>query len=232
MKPRRDGMQTRRRLLEAACRVFAEKGFHAARVADICRRARTNVAAVNYHFGGKAALYVEAWRHAFSLAKPSVAQIPEDWPPEKRLRAFVEDLLRNLLDTEANRPFSRLYLMELIHPTGLVTHLWRELIEPRRRVLLRILADLLHTDPDDPRVLLCDLSVIGQCRAPYLMQTADLEYLLRSPLSPHMVRRLVDHITRFSLAGIRGMAAETAQERSPGGLSRPPSTGPFSGQDP
>ena len=38
---------TRRRLLEAAGEVFAEHGFRAATVQEICRRADANIAAVN-----------------------------------------------------------------------------------------------------------------------------------------------------------------------------------------
>ncbi|MBW2127416.1 MAG: helix-turn-helix transcriptional regulator [Deltaproteobacteria bacterium] len=37
----------------SACEVFAEKGYRAATIADICGRAKANVAAVNYYFGDK-----------------------------------------------------------------------------------------------------------------------------------------------------------------------------------
>ena len=38
--------------------MFAEKGFHAASMRQLTARARTNLAAVNYHFGSKKALIV------------------------------------------------------------------------------------------------------------------------------------------------------------------------------
>ncbi|MBW2083902.1 MAG: helix-turn-helix transcriptional regulator, partial [Deltaproteobacteria bacterium] len=47
MAPREDGMETRRRLLEAACEVFAEKGYRAATIADICRRDFANALSLN-----------------------------------------------------------------------------------------------------------------------------------------------------------------------------------------
>ncbi len=62
---RKDGVETRKRLLDAACGVFAAKGFEDASIAEICEDAGANVAAVNYHFGSKDALYVEVWRHTF-----------------------------------------------------------------------------------------------------------------------------------------------------------------------
>lgn len=51
------GDATRRRLLEAATRLFSEHGYAAVTVRDITRAAETNLAAVNYHFGGKLGLY-------------------------------------------------------------------------------------------------------------------------------------------------------------------------------
>ncbi len=51
--------ETRQRLLETAGQVFAEQGFRAATVRDICRRAGANIASVNYHFGDKERLYSE-----------------------------------------------------------------------------------------------------------------------------------------------------------------------------
>ena len=51
---------TRGRLLAAAREVFSEHGFQRATVREICRRAEVNLAAVNYHFNGREALFVAA----------------------------------------------------------------------------------------------------------------------------------------------------------------------------
>ena len=52
---------TRERLLEAASRVFAEKGYEKATVREICTAAKvSNLAAVNYYFGDKERLYIES----------------------------------------------------------------------------------------------------------------------------------------------------------------------------
>jgi AcrR family transcriptional regulator len=48
---RSDAVKTRQRLLAAAESIFALKGFHDTKIADICQRASANVAAVNHHFG-------------------------------------------------------------------------------------------------------------------------------------------------------------------------------------
>ena len=44
---------SKRKLLDAAEQLFAEKGFEAVSVRDITQLAKTNVASVNYHFGSR-----------------------------------------------------------------------------------------------------------------------------------------------------------------------------------
>src|SRR5207247_5047290 len=61
---RRGDPETRERLLRAAERLFADRGFKDVTVRDICRAARANVAAVNYHFGDKLGLYREVMQTA------------------------------------------------------------------------------------------------------------------------------------------------------------------------
>ena len=55
---------TRERLLRVACRQFADRGYQNTRIQDVCRLAGANIAAVNYHFGGKEGLYRAVWDHA------------------------------------------------------------------------------------------------------------------------------------------------------------------------
>lgn len=50
------GVDTRRRLLEAAEELFSQEGFDRVSVRDITERASANVAAINYHFGSREGL--------------------------------------------------------------------------------------------------------------------------------------------------------------------------------
>ena len=65
--------KTRNRLLTAASRIFAEKGFQEATIAEICEQAKANIASVNYHFRDKETLYLESWRFAFNRELDSVS---------------------------------------------------------------------------------------------------------------------------------------------------------------
>lgn len=45
--------ESKRRLLEAAEQLFAERGFEAVSVRDVTKLSKANVAAINYHFGSR-----------------------------------------------------------------------------------------------------------------------------------------------------------------------------------
>src|SRR5690349_13074074 len=60
----RDAERTRRALLDAARREFADKGLAGARTVEIAERAGVNKQLISYYFGGKQGLYdaiVEEW---------------------------------------------------------------------------------------------------------------------------------------------------------------------------
>ena len=210
MAQREDGKETRSRILGCACEIFAEKGYQTAKVADICQLAGANVAAVNYYFGDKATLYTEAWEQAFKrcseLALPDAAATS----PDDQLRIHIHSLIQNFTDQGDWGQFTRLYLMELANPTGLIHNIWHELIEPRRQILLGIISNIIGTKASDEAVLFCEMSIINQCRALMTTRPSDMEYMLGQPLSPDLIMRLADHVTRFSLAGIRAVGKRKA----------------------
>ncbi len=201
---REDGRETRNRLLEAACELFSKKGYHKATVAEICKRAGVNVAAVNYYFHDKASLYVEAWKHAFEKY-PWPELSDSSTSPEEQLRALINYLIRKFTDQGYQGQFARLYMMELLNPTGLVRKCWHELIEPRRRTLLEIIRKVMGKKTVDEDVLLCELSIVNQCRVLLTVRPCDLEYLLDQPITPGFLEKLASHIAEFSLAGMKAI---------------------------
>jgi AcrR family transcriptional regulator len=91
---------TRQALLDHATDVFAENGFDRASVREITGRATVNQAAINYHFGGKEALYREVLRLAVAalndaslLNEDVIGRVTRD----EAVRLFVRQQVTPLL---------------------------------------------------------------------------------------------------------------------------------------
>lgn len=92
-------VHTRERILDAAETLFAEHGFGATSVRDITAAAGVNVAAINYHFGGKDSLYREVvLRRLRQLRDARIAAIREALASDSR-HGRLEHLLRTYART-------------------------------------------------------------------------------------------------------------------------------------
>jgi len=215
-KQRCDGQETRQGLLIAAGRIFASKGFRETTIAEICQQAEANTAAVSYHFGSKEALYVESWRYAFSQSLslyPPDGGILAQAPVEERLRGLILSIMRRIVDPQSH-DFD-IFHKELANPTGLLVKAMQESVEPIFKVLTLLVGELLNQEPQEHEVRLCAMSIRAQCFGPLLharrrktaqgIPITDLEPLLED------VEQLADHVTRFSLAGIRALRDRQAQ---------------------
>lgn len=192
---------TRQRLLDAACSVFALKGYRQATVSEICRRARANIAAVNYHFGGKAALYRESWRYAHQrmLEKfPPDGGVPAHAPPTQRLRGRIRAILQCSLAPQ--NPAVRIMAQEMETPTGLLHEVFRDAIGPLRQAIRQLMRELLGGGCDELTVKLCEMSVITPCL--HVMRARRRREDHHELLRPQALDDMVDHFTVFALAGI------------------------------
>jgi AcrR family transcriptional regulator len=158
---------TRERLLQTALEVFAERGYRAATIREICGRAEANVAAVHYHFGDKRKLYEAIYGHLFeTLQERRTAFLTDEAAPELRLRVYIRSLFEEIFCCEDNgdrqAQLSQLYLNEMVCPTEALDRIVSEYFAPDAQRLNDIVATLLDTSPGDPLTVDCAVSVIGQ----------------------------------------------------------------------
>jgi AcrR family transcriptional regulator len=205
---------TRKNLLDAAGEVFAEAGFRAATVREICQRAGANIAAVNYHFGDKAELYKAVLRetHRMALAEyPPDHGLPPRATPEQRLRAFVQSFLLRIFSEGPSARHGKLMAREMTEPTGALDDIVKENIRPMSVVLRAILTDLLGRKANEKTLRLCSMSVVSQvlfyhhCRPVVSRLFPDMKFNAAG------IDELAGHITRFSLAGIREQGGKSGR---------------------
>lgn len=202
---------TRQRLLDAAIEEFARSGFDGATVRDICRRADASVNAINYHFGDKQQLYVEAVKasHCNIRVGPGIELIDQiaaqfKGDPEQRLKAFVRGMVAMAMAVDRRSDANhQLLFREIAKPTVATEHIVREFIEPQFAQLTKILEALLPAGVDRLSVRLQALSVIGQC----------LHYKFAAPILPFLltkreqqqltVDRIAEHIYHVTMAAVQ-----------------------------
>lgn len=89
-------------VLEAACRVIAERGADATRFADVAAESGVPVSTLQYYFGSREDLLVAAFRHASSTEiaelEAEVAGISDPWEQLERI------LVRSLTGYEPETP--------------------------------------------------------------------------------------------------------------------------------
>ena len=206
---------TRARLIEAAGQVFAEHGFQSATIRDICTRAGANVAAVNYHFRDKAALYLAVLRHSMSAGgqpEPRDAAMRAA-TPEEGLRLMIAAMLRRMHNPNTGRACHlRIMVHEMAQPTEALPRVVEEIMGPNYAAMRQILSRLLDKPPDDDLTRLCAHSIIGQ--VVHYAHAGPVIGLLWPDLkmTPERLDSIAAHITEFSLHAIEHFKETTSHE--------------------
>jgi AcrR family transcriptional regulator len=218
----------RDRILSAAGREFADRGYESATVRDICAAADVNVAAVNYYFGDKRRLYVESVKHAHrqrSRQMPLPVWPPET-PPERKLHDFVANMLERMLGFTEPPWEVRLLLREVLQPTEACRELVEDYIRPHYGQLVTILDELAGGRLDAPQLRRVALGIIGHC---FLYRAAGGVVGMLVPADElatlHALPDLADHVTRQALAAL-GVAAPLVPPAPARGRTAAPRTSP------
>ena len=197
-----DGSDAKQRLLAAAEEIFADYGYEGASVRRICNKAGVNIAGVNYYFGDKEHLYIEAVRHAHfcSSRGMAVAEPPPGTPPAEKLTWFIRGMVENM-HTPATATSMKLMMREMAHPGKAAAIVVDEFIRPMAFRLREILRELLpHLD--EPRLLMTGFSIIAQCL--YYRQNRPVSELIfgKEHLDALTADMVADHVVRFTLAAL------------------------------
>jgi AcrR family transcriptional regulator len=199
---------TRQALLDAAGKVFAEAGFRDATVRQICNLAEANVAAVNYHFGDKENLYLNVLRHAHRTVNSQfpLSKVDPSLPPEQRLRLYVEYFLKRLFLQGPDSWMAKIMSREMIEPTKALDVIVNEEIRPNADELSQIVAQLLGGEASPEAARLCSMSVVSQCLFYHHCRPVIGLLFPEMELNSNSIQPIADHITRFSLAGLKEFA--------------------------
>lgn len=195
--------ETRLRLLDAAGPIFAERGYRATTVREICQQAGTNLAAISYHFEDKEGFYVAAVKQA---AEGCMNRVPlPQWAPatpaREKLLSFVATFLNRVAVDHEPAWHGQLLMREMVLPTRACAEFVRDYVRPMHGVLMGILDELMSQSSEEERWLTA-LSIVGQCLHHRFGQAVMAELTGETAVAKYGVKKLAEHITSFSLAAI------------------------------
>lgn len=202
-----DHLSTQNRLLDTAECLFALHGFAKTSVRQITAFANCNIAAVNYHFTSKKRLYEQVFdqrlqvlrEYRLNAIQQTMHATRETISLDHLLASFARAFFAPLIESDQGRFFIRLFMREMIDPQLPPDTFKRQVIEPVRGALIEA---LLRVCPklDEAEAMLCVHSTVAQLihviQANLIIGTDD-----REPAFD--LDRTIDHIVRFSVAGIR-----------------------------
>jgi AcrR family transcriptional regulator len=203
--------ETYDRLLDAAARLFAARGFKDVTVREICRAARANVAAVNYHYRDKHGLYREVLRKAIDIMQSTTEaarQAGHQTSPDQKLRAYVHVFLQRTAGHGRDTWIHQLMMHEMADPTSALELIFDKVVRPRLTYLSEVVAEILSRPVDDAEVLRCVLSIQSQCHAA-MPNSLSKRLLPDLTADQTALDRLADHIAEFSLGGLSAVGRQT-----------------------
>lgn len=160
------GMTTKQRIVQATMNIIAEEGLPNTTVRKIASRAGVNVAAVNYHFGGKDAVINESFAAVTKELRDSFRYLKDvDGEAMVNLSMFINeysdimfkypDLLQNAID---------LVIRDRVVEVDYLTFLQSEGIDLIKSTIVRIRPDL-----DQLQAHLKTLQLISSLSYPFLL---------------------------------------------------------------
>lgn len=137
------GAQARLALVHAAVEVFGECGLEAATTREIAQRARQNIAAIAYYFGGKDGLYRAVVEHIVEvilvrvgpLMDQAEAFLERDAQPAERCLDYLKRLLElSIATNQAMIPVTGIIVREQTSPTRAFSVLYDGCLERLQRL--------------------------------------------------------------------------------------------------
>jgi AcrR family transcriptional regulator len=195
-------------LLDAAEELFSERGYTGVGIREIVDRAGANIAAINYHFGSKQGLYLATVQRAMQQRVTSAAwEALEGRPADANeaaaaLARFIDRFLRHLIPADRDDAASCFILREAAQPSEAIDSILENFIKPNEALLVQTL-QVLAPQCSRAQLSLYAQSVLGQM----LHYRTFRPFLERMPIgdlsNTETIAAIAEHITRFSLQGLR-----------------------------
>ncbi len=203
----------KKRLIDAAGPVFAERGFEKATIREICGEAGVNIAAVGYYFGDKFGLYREVIRQIRQRCQAAHAiELPSDLDAKQALHFMISRLLAQMVSRDDSAWETQVMMREMNRPTEVFTEMVEETFRPTFNRLASLISKIAPSGTPVEQIERLTLTVIGDCLH-YRVGAAVVRQMIPEPRRSESfdVASLARHITGVIIAAAEhGLAKQHA----------------------
>jgi AcrR family transcriptional regulator len=201
-----------RRLLNAAAKLFAQKGYAETSIRDLAEAADVNVAAVNYHFGDKENLYRETLRETFQGAYElndkfrAIGEQAQKLGTPEAAEAAIRSWIHLFMEQSLNRKSDQhvcLMMRELSDPSPCLDFIISEFMRPKSDVLAGLIKQIRTDLKDSAQVHMYVSSILGQCLHYRFCKPIHLRLMQIEDFPPATVARIAEHIADFSMTALK-----------------------------
>lgn len=178
-------------------------------VRNLVDEAGVNIAAVNYYFGSKENLYLEALRYSFrslSQSLPKLAALQKEAhaagtveAAQRGIRLLIDELMNMIFVSGKNAQQADLLGHELSNPTEALDAVVKEFIAPVFKILVALVEQIRPDLAEAKQSHLAAMSIIGQCLNYSLAFPITQKLLQQSRMTPGFIQKLSRQISEFSL---------------------------------
>jgi TetR/AcrR family transcriptional regulator, regulator of cefoperazone and chloramphenicol sensitivity len=198
------GEDTRKRLLDAATRLFSDRGFEGVATREIAADANTTLPSIPHHFGSKEGLYQAVIASiAEEMAKhlsPASAVALTVLGRKNASRKERIDALENLVITHAREllqsrsEWAQLMVREQLRPTAPISPLnellERDVLDP----LIRLVASLTRTPSEGTEAKLRAMALLGRVVIFRVAKTSLLRIMGWKELTPARIEIILESL--------------------------------------
>ena len=225
-RPQGSGTDARERLLQAAGKLFAERGYAGVSTREVARSAQVNLSAINYHFGGKRSLYRSVIESLIADLRPRrtvlvdlLSHAVEAANGDRLMLAavahrFVHGVLSFMLGGDMPTWHMQLILREVNQPSVNFDIILDGHLNPLHDAIARLVGAATGQDPQSSSSRLLAQSIIGMCHSFGPVRSVVLARLDWDQYTPERIDQVVAVVAPAVVRAL-GLDSDNVREARP-----------------
>lgn len=200
-------------ILRQATILFAQKGYDKTTIREICKAADTYPVSVNYYFGSKDNLFIEAFTYAHSLSGvPELLESSDYNNPEEKLMQIIRLSVETLYSEEENGWFFKIISRSegVLHKEPFYDE-FQKFKEFHQKCMKSIFQDIFHDEIPEIILNYAYFNFISQLIVINLHQNKTEKKSIIESSDEKQVENLSKMICCFLLTGIRELMEKNTE---------------------